>query len=272
MIKVSRQRPGLNLMPKKKPKIAIISLTSCEGCEVAILDLGEKLLEVLKDVELINFKYMMEAEVSNFRGCDITFVEGSPSTARDINLLQEVRKNSKAVIALGTCAHLGGVQKIKDYRDKKEVYKYVYGMQGKGENNDGGGILKYIKVDAVIPGCPITKEEFLRCVSEILAGKIFAIEENPVCYECLNNGNECLLQKGEICLGPLTYAGCDAICVKSKQGCWGCRGFLPEIGGKDKNGELINKKFENFKNKLQEMMDDDQINSIQEVFGVRDKI
>lgn len=259
-------------MPNKKPKVAIISLTSCEGCEVAILDLGEKLLEALKNVELISFKYMMEAEVSNLRECDIAFVEGSPTTERDIKLLKEARAKAKIVIALGTCADLGGVQKIKDYRDKKEIYEYVYSTHGKGENNDGGGISKYIKVDAVIPGCPITKEEFLRCVLETLAGKLFNIEENPVCSECLNNGYECLLQKGEICLGPMTYAGCGAICIKSKQGCWGCRGFLPEIGGKDKNGELFNKKFKNFKNKLKEMMDDNQINSIQEVFGVRDKI
>lgn len=261
-------------MQKKKLKIAIVSLTSCEGCEVAVLDLGEKLLEVLKNVELIKFKYMMDAEVERLEGCDIAFIEGSPTTARDIKLAQEVRRKAKKVIALGLCAHLGGVQKIKDYRDKGEVYKYVYGKLGNGENNDGGGIDKYIKVDGVIPGCPIDKEEFLRAVLELLAGREFHIEENPVCYECLNNGYECLLQKGEICLGPLVYAGCDAICLKSKQPCWGCRGFLPEVlnspqslGG-DCGGET-NCKLANFRAKLKEIASDSEVEEVEEVFGLK---
>ncbi len=266
-------------MPNKKIKIAIISLTSCEGCEVAILDLGERLLEIFKNVEtrhassvqLIKSKDMMDEEVEKLEGCDIAFIEGSPTTARDIKLAQEVRRKAKKVIALGSCAHLGGVQKIKDYRGKKEIYKYVYGKSGNGENNDGGGINKYVKVDGVIPGCPIDKNEFLRAVLELLAGREFHIEENPVCYECLNNGYECLLQKGEVCLGPVVYAGCNAICLKSKQPCWGCRGFLPEASQSpvgDCGGET-NCKLANFRAKLKEIASDKEVESVEEVFGLK---
>ncbi len=303
-------------MQNKKLKIAIISLTSCEGCEIAVLDLGEQLVKILKNVELINFKYMMDEEVAKLDGCDVAFVEGSPLNNRDIKLLKEVRKKSKKVIALGNCAHLGCVQKIKNYRGKEDVARYVYPASTENcvfekadkssklhknilkvkkqdvcggvyesyekiENNEGGGIDKYVKVNAVIPGCPITKEEFLRCLLDLISGKDFLIKENPVCYECLNNGYECLLQKGEICLGPLTYAGCDAICLKSKQACWGCRGFLPEVtvasesSGRDSDGtgerysggaicKLIN-----LRAKLREIASDNDVESVEEVFGLK---
>ncbi len=260
-------------MKNNKLKIAIISLTSCEGCEIAVLDLGEKLVEALKNVELINFKYMMDAEVAELDGCDVAFIEGSPLNNRDIKLLQEARKKSKKVIALGNCAHLGCVQKIKNYRGKEDVAKYVYENSEKIENNEGGGIDMRVKVDAVIPGCPITKEEFLRCLVNLISGKDFTIKENPVCYECLNNGYECLLQKGEICLGPVIYAGCDAICLKSKQACWGCRGFLPEVTAasesakRDSDGTSC--KLENLRAKLREIASDKEVESVEEVFGLK---
>lgn len=260
-------------MKKNKLKIAIISLTSCEGCEIAVLDLGERLIKVLDNVELINFKYMMDEEVSKLDRCDIAFVEGSPLNDRDIKLLKEVRKKSKKIIALGNCAHLGCVQKIKNYRGKERIIKYVYEQYEKIENNEGSGIDKYVKVDAIIPGCPINQEEFLRCLFDVMSDKDFIIKENPVCYECLNNGYECVLQKGEICLGPVIYAGCDAICLKSKQPCWGCRGFLPEA---DNNSNLQmkfkftkSKKMENLKKKLYSIASEKEVEHRKEVFGLK---
>lgn len=260
-------------MPPRKLKIAIISLTSCEGCEIAVLDLGEKLLSALKNVELIKFKYMMDSEVEKLANCEIAFIEGSPTTARDVALLKEARKKARKIVALGLCAHLGGVQKIKNYRGKERIIKYVYEQYEKIENNEGSGIDKYVKVDAIIPGCPINQEEFLRCLFDVMSDKDFIIKESPVCYECLNNGYECILQKGEICLGPVIYAGCDAICLKSKQPCWGCRGFLPEA---DNNSNLQmkfkstkSKKMENLKKKLREIASDKDVDSIAEIFGLK---
>ncbi|OGF20316.1 hypothetical protein A2Y83_03005 [Candidatus Falkowbacteria bacterium RBG_13_39_14] len=260
---------------KQKPKIAIISLTSCEGCEIAVLDLGAKLLEALKNVELVSFKYMMEASLCNKRNelpsCDIAFVEGSPANKKDIELLKEVRKKAEKVIALGHCAHLGGVQRMKNYGDKEKIAKSVYKQYKKIENNDGGGIDKYIKVDGVIPGCPITKDEFLRSLIAALAGREFEIEESPVCYECLNNSYECLLQKGEICLGPVTLGGCGAICVKSGQACWGCRGFLPEVLPLRDGACPVstNAKLENLRSKLKEIASEEDIEGVEEIFGLR---
>jgi len=262
-------------MHNKKPKIAIISLTSCEGCEIAVLDLGERLIKVLGAVDLINFKYMMNAEVSSLKGCDIAFVEGSPVNDRDIKLLKEVKEKSKKIIALGNCAHLGGVQKMKNYGNKEKIVKYVYKMYKDIKNNDGSGIDKYVKVDAIIPGCPINKEEFLKCCLDVLAGRDFKITENPVCYECLNNGYECLLQKDEVCLGPAVIGGCDAICLKSKQACWACRGFLPEVDekaiypvGAGPRACPINK-MENLKAKLLSIAGKKNIDGVEEVFGLK---
>lgn len=254
-------------MLERKIKVAIVSLTSCEGCEISILDLGNDLVELLKNVELINFKYMMDAEVEKLEGADIAFIEGSPLSEKDIALLKKVREKAKIIFALGTCAHLGCVQKIKNYRDKTELVKYVYKNFQSIENNNAGGIDKYINIDGVVPGCPINKSEFKNFLLNILAGKKIHIEETPVCYECQTRDYECVLQKGQICLGPMIIGGCEAICLKSKQGCWGCRGFLPEVDNKNGTEKILNNKMNNLINKLKDIAAEENIKEIEETFG-----
>ena len=210
-------------MPKLKT--AIISLTCCEGCQTAILDLGEKLLDITEKLDLRYFR--LASGTKKFPGpYDLAIVEGCPVTKDNYKKLKEIRKQSKILIALGSCAHLGGVAEIKNYGDKNEKIKYVYKNFEKIDNPDIKSIAQVVKIDGFIPGCPIDNREFYRFVMELANGKTPKIAQNPVCYECQLKENGCLLQKGKPCLGPITLGGCEAICPSNNFICEGCRGPL----------------------------------------------
>lgn len=243
---------------KNKPKIAIIGLTSCEGCQFVMLDQGHKFLNLLKNVEVEDFRLIKEGPNLSDR-YDICFVEGNPVTAENIKLLKEVRKRSKWLVVLGNCAALGGVWEIKNYHSKQKAIRQVY-KKMKVENPDIKEVDNFVEVDFTIPGCPIDGKEFMELAYQLISGKLPRIPQNPVCYECQARGYECLLQKGEICLGPISLGGCQAVCLKSKQACWGCRGLFEGA------------KVENFMNHLLKIFPKEEIYSVMEVFGARDSI
>ncbi len=244
-------------MPNKKPKIAIVSLTCCEGCEFALLDLGQRFLDLAKKVDITNFRLLRD-EPKKLGHYDLCFVEGSVVTAENLEKLKKLRSVSKQLIVLGNCAQTGGVHRLKNWFGRMRalgmVYKEVKGI----ENKDILPISEIVKVDFEIPTCPVNAEEFLDLIYKFLAGRKFKIKQNPVCMECQARGYECLLQKGEICLGPITLGGCGAICLKSKQGCWGCRGLLEEPAVK---------KFADF---LLTRHPKKEVESVLEVFGIKD--
>jgi len=244
----------------KKPKVAFISLTSCEGCQFTILDLGKRLLKLLDDIEVEEFRLIEESPESP--SYDIAFVEGNPITKENFSLLKRVRKKAKILVALGNCAALGGIWEIKNYRDKNKTIRYIYKHVKRVENPDIREIDNFVKVDYTLPGCPINAEEFLRVTYELIAGKKPKIEQQPVCYECITRGYECLLQKGEICLGPITLGGCGAICLENKQSCWGCRGLVKGCDIKNLVEELIGYRKHSKAD----------VNMVLEIFGLRDSV
>ena len=240
----------------KKPKIAIISLTSCEGCQFVMLDQGKKFLNLLKNIDIREFR-LLEDDLEKNEQYDICLVEGNPVTKENIKLLQFMRKNSKYLIALGNCAALGGVWEIKNYQDKKKTIRQVY-KKIKVENPDIKEIDNFVKVDLTIPGCPIDGDEFMEIIWQLLKGRQPQIAQNPVCDECQKNGYVCLLQKGQICLGPIILGGCKAVCLKSKQACWGCRGLYE--GAQN----------ENFIKHLLKKFPKERVYHALEIFGLRD--
>jgi len=244
---------------KQKPKVAIISLTSCEGCQFVILDQGQRFLDLAKKINIGDFRLIKE-DVKEDEKYDICFVEGNPVTKENIKLLKEMREKSKLLVVLGNCAALGGVWELKNYQAKKKTIRSVYKNVMKVANPDIKEVDNFVKVDFTIPGCPIDGDEFMESVYQLLLGKIPHLAQNPVCLECQLNGSECLLQKGQICLGPITLGGCKAICLKSKQACWGCRGLFE--GAQVVNlMKLLAKKFTK-----------DEIYRVMEIFGLKDDI
>jgi len=211
----------------KKPKVAIVGLTCCEGCEFAIMDLGQRFLDLTKYIDLVEFR-MIKEDPPKTGPYDICFIEGSAVTKENVKTLKELRRVSKMLVVLGNCAHTGGVHRMKNWVGRIRAIGQVY-EQPKGiDNPPVFPIADMAKVDFIIPGCPVNAEEFLMILKQILAGKEPFIPQNPVCYECQIKGYECLLQKGELCCGPITLGGCQAVCLKASQSCWGCRGLIEE--------------------------------------------
>lgn len=212
---------------QKKPKIGIISLTSCEGCRVAVTKLGQRLLALTKEIEITEDSYLEDTPWPE--SFDIVFIEGTPIRKRGFDILYEARKRADTLVALGNCADTGGIQKGKNYKESKEkVLEDVYGnIGGMGiENPEIKGVKEYVKVDFTIPGCPIDSEEFYQTLRSLLEGKKPEIEQLPVCKDCPRAGTKhCYITQKRICFGPWALGGCGSPCPTNGMPCLACRGF-----------------------------------------------
>jgi sulfhydrogenase subunit delta len=247
---------------KKKPVIAILSLTCCEGCQVSIFDLGERFLEFLTKVNIGDFR--LAEDLPDVKKYDIAIVEGTAITKEQHRRLKIVRNKSKILIAIGACACVGGVQEMKDYRgDKNRLIRYVYPNIRGIDNPNIKSVKELVKVDLEIPGCPINKEEFFRLINRLLeTGKIPLIPQNPVCDECVRRNKNCFLLLGRPCLGAISLAGCGAPCPASNFLCDGCRGPRKGI-----NLEAMKKAL-----KYKAHLHDKEIEMIMERFGEKNEI
>lgn len=208
-----------------KPKIAFFDFTCCEGCQLTVVDTLQMYPELLDVVEIVEFREAMSEKSERY---DVAFIEGSCSRASDEARLHDIRERAGYVIALGSCAHLGGVNAIRNRQDLDTVRSYVYGEQkGWFDTYEPRAIQKVIPIDGVIPGCPINSQEFLRVVKGLLQWRLVTPPSYPVCMECKLNETICLYQRGQVCLGPVIRAGCQAVCTSYGNGCIGCRGLIP---------------------------------------------
>ena len=245
---------------ERKPKIAIVSLTACEGCQVALLDLGKRFFDFLKKVDLVDF-HLIEENSFPAGKIDIVFVEGNPITKEDLKVLKDVRKKAKILVVLGNCAALGGIPEMKNYQGKEKTIRYIYKTLKNIANPEIKEVNNFVKVDFTIPGCPINNEEFLKYTKELIKGKIPEIPQKPVCSECLFWGKEqCFLRKKEPCLGPIILAGCEAVCPKNNFPCYGCRGPLKNI------------KPQGFLRTLEKMRSKEEVADDLEIFGLKDML
>jgi sulfhydrogenase subunit delta len=235
-----------------KPKVAFFEFTSCEGCQLDVLNLdGGELLDLLNAVDIVNFREVMTERSDNY---DIVFVEGSISRESELPRLRMVREKAKVLIALGACACIGGVNCLKNHVPMEEALRLVYGKDaGYYDTILARPINAVVPVDYYVRGCPPQPAELLKVVKALLLNKKPDIPNYPVCVECKMAGNVCVFDRGMTCLGPVTRAGCGAICVNSGRICWGCRGLLddPNIDSeKDilkKHGLTVDQAIEKFK-------------------------
>lgn len=211
-------------VPVHRPKVALFDLSSCEGCQLQLLNNEGTLLDFLSLVEVVKFREGMSGGSDDY---EIAFVEGSVTRQDEVERLREIRKHAKVLVALGSCACFGGVNQLKNRFDLAWVKKEVYGDHPI-ETSRVRPLEDFVTVDLKIYGCPIKKEEVERIVTDIVIGKDISYPKYPVCMECKANGNICLFDVGEPCLGPITRAGCNAWCPNGRAGCWGCRGPAEE--------------------------------------------
>lgn len=244
-------------MAKNKPKIAIVSLTDCEGCMFAILDQGEKFFELYRRADISEF-HLIE-EMPERAQYDITFLEGPPVTKENFKHMRELRRKSKILVALGNCAAEGGLYKIKNYHRDICKAKFVYPNPQGIDDPKIKPLREYIKVDFTLPGCPLDGREFIKYAYELIQGKIPKIPQRPVCYECQINKYPCLLQMGQPCLGPVILGGCNAVCPGAGFICEGCRGPLDEIDP-------------DFKKVLRKVATPKRIEELFELYGIKEKV
>lgn len=207
-----------------KPKIAFFDFTCCEGCQLTVVDSLQTHPELLEVVEIVQFREAMTEKGDDYQ---VAFIEGSCTRESDEIRMKQIRQQAAVVVALGTCAHLGGVNVLKSLHPLEEVRHEVYGEKADWyETYDARPVEAVIAVDFSIPGCPIDRDEFVACVKALLLGKKPPIPDYPVCVECKLKENVCLFTQGKVCMGPVTRAGCKAICPSYGQPCEACRGYI----------------------------------------------
>ena len=208
-------------VPVPRPRVAFFEFTSCEGCQLQLLNNEATLLDFLALLDIVSFREAMTGSADAY---DIAFVEGSVSRDDEIERLRDIRQRAKVLVAFGSCACFGGVNQLKNrFNDLDWVNRTVYGDHPQA-TREVSPLRDFVPVDLEIFGCPVSKEDVERIVTDLVLGKTVRHPEYPVCMECKANENICLFDLGEPCLGPVTRAGCNAWCPNSRMGCWGCRG------------------------------------------------
>jgi sulfhydrogenase subunit delta len=209
---------------ERKPKLAIWKFASCDGCQLSLLDCEDELLTVAGEIEIANFPEASRAVVKG--PYDLSLVEGSITTPHDEERIHHIRRVSKYLVTIGACATAGGIQALRNFQDVKEFISIVYASpQYIKTLNKSTPIADHIPVDFELHGCPINKVQLLEVINAFLHQRKPNIPSYSVCIECKRRGNVCVMvAHGTPCLGPVTHAGCGAICPSYHRGCYGCFG------------------------------------------------
>jgi len=212
------------MVRKQKPKLAVWKFASCDGCQLSLLDCEDELLAVAGEVEIANF---LEASRAMVKGpYDLSLVEGSITTPHDAERIHRVRRASKFLVTIGACATAGGIQALRNFKDVNEFISIVYATPKYIETLDKSTpIADHVYVDFELRGCPINKHQLVEVISAYLHGRKPNTPAHSVCVECKQRGTVCVMvARGTPCLGPVTHAGCGAICPAYARGCYGCFG------------------------------------------------
>ena len=209
-------------MTDKKLNIGFYGITGCAGCLLSVIFNEDEILDIVKMINLKAFPFIKE--VNPEESFDYIFIEGLVADKSDLEVIQKLRTNSRFVVSLGACACTGCVPAYRNYTLKENYEHLVYKKMEELEDIRPTPIDSHIRVDYYIPGCPPSKREIINFIKSVVIGRQPMPCDNPVCVECRKNNNQCLLDLGRPCLGPITAGGCNAVCINGGFECWGCRG------------------------------------------------
>lgn len=214
-------------MENKKIKIAFFDFADCEGCQLQVTYLNEALLDILDHCEIVNFREAISERSDDY---SIAFVEGSITRPHDEERLKKIRENAAVLVAYGSCACTGGVNGLRKKYTGEEAKKIVYpGREFPLTAGEPRAVDQVVKVDYYLPGCPTNNEEMARLIRRLLMGQDYHAPSYSVCVECKLKENVCMYEKDQVCMGPVTKAGCGAWCTSFGNICYGCRGLLEDI-------------------------------------------
>jgi sulfhydrogenase subunit delta len=209
---------------RRRPKLAVWKFASCDGCQLSLLDCEDELLAIADAVTIAQFA---EASSATVRGpYDLSLVEGSITTPHDAERIHQIRRRSRVLVTIGACATAGGIQALRNFADVKEYQAIVYARPDYIATLDRSTpIAAHVNVDFELRGCPIDKRQLLEVLTAFLAGRRPSTPAHSVCIECKLRGTVCVMvAHGTPCLGPVTHAGCGAICPAYDRGCYACFG------------------------------------------------
>lgn len=207
-----------------KKKLAVWKFSSCDGCQLSLLDCEDEILKVADSIQISQF---LEATRHYEPGpYDLSIVEGSITTAEEKKRIHEVRKQSRYLVTIGACATAGGIQALKNFKDVSKFISIVYATPRYISTlNTSTAISEHVHVDFELRGCPINKFQLLEVIAAFLNHRKPRIKNQSVCYECKLNGTVCIMvSQGIPCAGPITHSGCGAICPSFDRGCYSCYG------------------------------------------------
>ena len=222
-----------------KPRLAVVKFASCDGCQLSLLDCEDELLAIAGAVEIAHFA---EASSRLLEGpYDVTLVEGSITTPHDAARIREVRRQSKFLMTIGACATAGGIQALRNFADHAEFMRAVYARPDYiATLATSTAIAEHVPVDFELRGCPIDRRQLLEVLTALLAGRRPRTSTESVCPGCKRRGTVCIIvAHGTPCLGPVTQAGCGAICPAYDRGCYGCFGPAQQVNIQSLVGNFI---------------------------------
>ena len=212
------------IVKKYLPKVAVWKFSSCDGCQLSLLDCEDELLALAGKIEIA---YFMEASSATLDGpYHLSLVEGSITTPHEQERIKEVRRQSRTLVTIGACANAGGIQALRNFADVREYTSIVYAQPEYIATLDTSTpISAHVPVDFELQGCPVNKLQLLEVISAFLHRRRPQVSAHSVCVECKLKGNVCVMTAhGTPCMGPVTHAGCGALCPSYQRGCYGCYG------------------------------------------------
>ncbi len=210
-----------------KPKLAVYKFSSCDGCQLSLLNLEDELLDLAGAVDIA---YFLEARSNIKPGpYDVALVEGSVSTPHEVDRIKEIREQARFVVALGICATAGGIQALRNFTSKDELAWMVYAHpEYLNVLDTSTPISEHVRVDLELWGCPVNKYQALEVITALLQNRRPNLPNHAVCLDCKRDGNICVpVAYGKACMGPVTRTGCGALCPSKGRGCYGCFGPVP---------------------------------------------
>ena len=216
-------------MTNQKPRVAVYKFSSCDGCQLSLINMEDELFDLANAIDIAFF---LEATRTVKPGpYDIALVEGSVTTEHEVERIQEIRRQAKVLVALGTCATAGGIQALRNFADADNYARLVYAHpEYLHFLKTSKPVSEYITVDLELWGCPVNKAQVIEVIVAMLDSRKPNLPSYTVCLECKRRGTICVLvDKGIPCLGPATVAGCGALCPAYGRGCYGCFGPAREM-------------------------------------------
>ena len=211
--------------PPRRPRLGVFKLASCDGCQLTLLDCEDELLVVAGAVDIVHFPEA-SSKLAADGPFDVVLVEGSVSTPEQLEEIRHIRACTTQLVSIGACATSGGIQALRNFADHEEFVHIVYARPEYIRSlATSTPVADYVAVDFELRGCPIDRGQLLELLGALLAGRKPNIPNESVCMECKRRGVVCVVvSRGQACLGPVTHAGCGALCPAFDRGCYGCFG------------------------------------------------